>query len=280
MTPDPAAPTSPGTGPLPGGTHRGHSSLPDDGQPPEAAPSPWAIADTPTVVMQAIRSNPLHPAAGLTGAGPTNRRRVILVVGVIAVLVVLAAIGTAFAVKSSGTLTPIVIPSGAAGASPTPAEAPIDAGVYQAPGNLCDESDFTRLRPTFDRLDSLSPHGSDTSSFVVVACDGETGNETVNGTFAFEVQVSVDPAALSEVFDEDRAAATAHGKVTPIAGAGTRAYSYTQTGAVGLTVKIYDANLIMSLSWTPDNRTDQLPPELSDTLIATCQSNLLLFRRR
>src|SRR6185369_11637662 len=114
---------------------------------------------------------------------------------------------------------------------------------------------------------------------IVAACDGSTGSAQVNGAFSFAVQVSADPTALSGVFDEDRSAAVAHGKVTAIPGIGTKAFSYTEPGQVGLTVKIYDANMIMSLSWTPDKRTDTIPSGLSDTLVDTCRINLRLLRR-
>jgi hypothetical protein len=249
----------------------------------DRAASPWASAETRTEVnLPPVRDAAGEPRAATSPRPGSGRARVALIVGGIVVVVVLAAIGTAFAVKSGGGLavgSPATTTPGS-GADPTTAGPdPVDAGVYQAPGNLCEQADFSPLRPTFDTLDELTPHGTSTAELIVAGCDGATGNEQVNGALSFAVQVSADPTALSGVFDEDRSAAVAHGKVTAITGIGTKAYSYTEPGQVGLTVKLYDANMIMSLSWTPEKRTDAIPGGLSDTLIDTCRATLRLLRR-
>jgi len=242
------------------------------------SPSPWASPQTQTEVPRAAAGSAASPSATTATAAGVSRARVALLVAGIVVVVVLAAIGTALAVRTSDRLS-VAPPATSAPGTATGAPDPVDAGVYQAPGNLCEQADFTRLRPTFDTLDELSPHGTTTPDLIVAGCDGSTGNEQVNGSFSFAVQVSADPTALSGVFDEDRSAAAAHGRVTAIAGIGTKAYSYTEPGQAGLTVKVYDANVIMSLSWTPDKRTDTIPSGLSDTLVDTCRINLRLLRR-
>lgn len=304
MTPEPAAPASPLPRPsseapaspsseaLPSPSSEVLSGEDRRGEPPSGEngreESPWASADTRTEVVAAVGPapggsdhGPVHPSPTVTPT-PARPRRSTVAVFVAPIVVVIVAIGAAWGVGRSGgpDVLGVAGPSAAVGTgNATRGADPVDTGVYQAPSNLCDQADFTKLRPTFDTLDGLTFRSNVTADLAVASCDGATGNETVSGTFLFQVQVSGDPNALAGVFEEDRSAAAAHARVTPVAGVGTEAYSYTEPGQVGVTVKVYDANMIMLLSWAPDKRGDPVPRGLSNTLIATCGSNLRLLRR-
>jgi len=104
-------------------------------------------------------------------------------------------------------------------------------------------------------------------------------NDKVDGSFAFEVQVSSDPAALLDLFHQQRAALAARVKVTPVPGLGTEAFQYVAVGQNGLSLDIYDDNLIMRLSWTAKRLGDKPPADLAEALAGTCRSTLRLLRQ-
>jgi hypothetical protein len=238
-----------------------------------AEPPPWSTPSTATEL----------PTQGLPRI---ERREPFLgkprwVAVLIGVGVVLGAVATALAAISGGGLPvvppPTFAPSGSAAvAGPTSAAA---AGVYQAPADLCQDADFTNLRPPFTTIGDQKPSGSTAPGLVVAGCDGTTGNDTVNGAFSFEVQVSSHPDALLDLFHQQRAAVAAQAPVTPVAGLGTEAYQYVAVGQHGLSLEIYDSNLIMRLSWTAQHTTDKVPADLPQALTDTCRSTMRLLRQ-
>jgi hypothetical protein len=237
-------------------------------------PSPWSSPGTRTEV-------PVSPALG-----PGERREQFMgkprwFVIVVAIAIVAGAFATALTVMAGGGLKevppPTFPPSASPAASATADELP--TGVYRAPADLCQDADFTNLRPPFTTIGDLFTRGSTSATLVVAGCDGSTGNDKVDGAFSFEVQVSSHPDALLELFHEQRAALAARVRVTPVSGVGTEAFQYAAVGQHGLSVDIYDANLIMRLSWTAKHATDRLPDGLADALVGTCRSTMRLLRQ-
>ena len=62
--------------------------------------------------------------------------------------------------------------------------------------------------------------------------------------------MSSHPEALPDLFHQQRAALAARVPVTAVPGLGTEAFQYAAVGQNGLSLDIYDENLIMRLSWT------------------------------
>jgi len=91
--------------------------------------------------------------------------------------------------------------------------------------------------------------------------------------------VSSDPPALLDLFHQQRAALAARVKVTPVPGLGTEAFQYVAVGQNGLSLDLYDDNLIMRLSWTAKRAGDKPPADLAQALSATCRSTLRLLRQ-
>jgi hypothetical protein len=200
----------------------------------------------------------------------------------IAVGVVLGALATALTVMAGGGPRQLPAPTFPPTASPpasTATAADQAAGTYRAPADLCQDADFTDLRPPFTTIGDLNPHASTTATLAIAGCDGTTGNDAVNGNFAFEVQVSSRPDALLDLFHQQRAALAARVAVTPVSGVGAEAFQYAAVGQHGLSIDVYDSNLIMRLSWTAMHTNDRLPDDLATALADTCRSTLRLLRQ-
>ena len=238
-------------------------------------PSPWSSPNTPAEV-----SAPRPEAYA-------ERREPFLgkprwVVALIAVGVVVGALATALTVMANGGVRTIPPPTFPPSDPPPATTATADdaaSGVYRAPADLCQDADFTNLRPPFTTIGDLNPHGSTTPSLVIAGCDGSTGNDKVDGSFAFEVQVSSHPEALLDLFHQQRAALAARVPVTAVPGLGTEAFQYAAVGQNGLSLDVYDENLIMRLSWTAKRPGDKPPADLAQALAGTCRSTIRLLRQ-
>lgn len=233
------------------------------------AASPWASPATRTEVPAPA----LPPVRARAERGEVKPA---WVVAVIATVVVLGALGTALAVQAGGGLRSLPTPTPAGEAGDTGSAAPVAPG-YLAPGDLCEQADYTRMRPPFTTFGDLNRHQTATADLVVAECEGATGNSTVDGRFSFEIQVSQHPDALASLFDEQRASVAKQVPVTTIDGLGSRAYHYVAAGQTGLTVEVYDENLIMRLAWSADPG-EPAPDGLVSALVETCRENLRLFR--
>jgi hypothetical protein len=249
-------------------------------------PSPWSSPSTHTDLAAAVAPTP--DSGPVMAPRPEPRERFMgkprWFVVVIAIAIVAGALATALTVMAGGGLKeipPPTFPPSAPSSGPagSPAAQGLPTGVYQAPADLCQDADFTNLRPTFTTIGDLSTRGSTTPTLVVAGCDGSTGNDTVDGAFSFEVQVSTNPDALRDLFHAQRSALAARVPVTPVPGIGAEAFQYAALGQHGLSVDIYDANLIMRMSWTARHATDRLPAGLSQALVGTCRSTLRLLRK-
>jgi hypothetical protein len=75
------------------------------------------------------------------------------------------------------------------------------------------------------------------------------------------------------------AALAARVAVTPVPGLGAEAFQYAAVGQHGLSIDVYDSNLIMRLSWTAKHPNDRLPDDLATALAGTCRSTLRLLRQ-
>src|SRR5262245_39127351 len=238
-------------------------------------PPPWSSPNTPTEVP-APRPVPY-----------VERRERFLgkpawVVVLVITGIVVGALATALTIMAGGGLKTVPPPTFPPTDTPPATTATADdapSGVYRAPADLCQDADFTNLRPTFTTIGEMSPRGSTNPTLAVAACDGSTGNDKVDGSFAFEVQVSSQPAALLDLFHQQRAALTARVPVTPVAGLGTEAFRYSAVGQNGLSLDIYDENLIMRLSWTAKRPGDKPPADLARALAETCRSTMRLLRQ-
>ena len=245
--------------------------------PDRPEPSPWSSPVTRTELPASATLAPVERREQFMG-----KPRWLVVA--IAIAIVAGAFATALSVMAGGGLNeippPTFGPTGSAqAAAPSATADDVPTGVYRAPADLCQDADFTNLRPPFTTIGDLLTRGSTTPSLVVAGCDGSTGNDTVDGAFTFEVQVSSHPDALLELFHEQRAALAARVRVTPVAGVGTEAFQYAAVGQHGLSVDIYDANMIMRMSWTAKHATDRLPDGLSQALVGTCRSTMRLLRQ-
>ena len=237
-------------------------------------PSPWSSPSTPTEVPA---PSPL-PYQPRKGSFSSSAWLVVIVVSAI----VVGALATALTIMAGGGLKkvpPPTFPPGDSAPATTATAGDAPVGMYRAPADLCQDADFTNLRPPFTTIGDLSPHGSTDPSLTVAGCSGSTGNDKVDGSFAFEVQVSSDPAALLDLFHQQRAALAARVKVTPVPGLGTEAFQYVAVGQNGLSLDIYDDNLIMRLSWTAKRPGDKPPADLAEALAGTCRSTLRLLRQ-
>jgi hypothetical protein len=245
---------------------------PDEDRPSE--PSPWSSPDTRTELPP--YRPPSYPERREPFLGKPRWMVVLIAAGI-----VVGALATALTVMAGGGLREVPPPTFPPSDPPSPTATAdgFSTGVYRAPADLCQDADFTDLRPPFTTIGDLLPHGSTSPTVIVAACDGSTGNDTVNGTFSFEVQVSTSPDALLDLFHEQRAALAARVPVTPVTGLGTEAFQYSGVGQHGLSVDVYDANLIMRLSWTADQAKDKIPADLSDALTGTCRSTMRLLRQ-
>jgi hypothetical protein len=238
-------------------------------------PSPWSSPSTPTEVP-APRPQPYVE----------RRERFLGKPAWLVVLVISAIVGgalaTSLAIMAGGglkTVPPPTFPPTDSAPATTATAQNTPVGMYRAPADLCQDADFTNLRPPFTTIGDLSPHGTSDPSLTVAGCSGSTGNDKVDGSFAFEVQVSSDPAALLDLFHQQRAALAARVKVTPVPGLGTEAFQYVAVGQNGLSLDIYDDNLIMRLSWTAKRPGDKPPADLAEALAGTCRSTLRLLRQ-
>ena len=238
-------------------------------------PSPWSSPSTPTEVP-APRPQPYVERRERFLGKPAW-----LVVLVISAIVV-GALVTSLAIMAGGglkTVPPPTFPPTDSAPATTATAQNTPVGMYRAPADLCQDADFTSLRPPFTTIGDLFTRGSTSPTLVVAGCDGSTGNDTVDGTFTFEVQVSSHPDALLQLFHEQRAALAARVRVTPVADVGTEAFQYAAVGQHGLSVDIYDANMIVRMSWTAKHSTDRLPDGLSQALVGTCRSTMRLLRQ-
>jgi hypothetical protein len=240
-------------------------------------PSPWSSPGTRTEVPSP-RPEP-YPERREPFLGKPRWMVITIVVAI-----VLGALATALTVMAGGGPRSLPAPTfpptdPTATTSAAGATTAAGTGEYRAPADLCQDADFTNLRPPFTTIGDMVTRGSTTPTLVVAGCDGTTGNDTVDGGFSFEVQVSSHPDALLDLFHQQRAALAARVAVTPVPGLGTEAFQYAAVGQHGLSLDIYDANLIMRLSWTADRPSDKLPDGLSQALVGTCRSTLRLLRQ-
>ena len=239
-----------------------------------ADPSPWSSPDTRT---EASTDRP-EPYAERREPFLGKPRWLVIV---IMVAIVLGALATALTVMAGGGLRSVPAPTFPPTGAPTTTATAVGPGadVYRAPVDLCQDADFTNLRPPFTTIGDMLTRGSTTPTLVVAGCDGSTGNDAVDGAFSFEVQVSSHPDALLDLFHQQRAALAARVAVTPVPGLGTEAFQYAAVGQHGLSLDVYDANLIMRLSWTADRPGDKLPDSLAEALAGTCRSTMRLLRK-
>jgi hypothetical protein len=219
------------------------------------------------------------PPAGDT-SGPVPRRE-----GLRATLAVLAV--TAVVLSGLGVLawwqhhqrqtTPVIAAPPPVYDTPTLApSAPPGPPVYRVPGDLCQQADFTALRPTFNQIGNLSPENEDSGGPVKVAqCDGTTGNELVQGDFSFRTSVYADPQVARQEFEAGQQGSPSGTKVATLTSTGQAAY--VASGHTGQTVEIYDGNLRIRLSWTATDGHAQPPAGTTQALVNVCESTMRLL---
>jgi hypothetical protein len=246
----------------------------------ERAPR-YSSLDEPTASLPVTASSPDAGAGGLVALPPREGLRA--TVAVLAVTLV-ALLGIDVLGWRAGMPPPVAaqpeplaVPSMAPPTAPT---TPAGPAIYRAPDDLCEQADFTGLRPTFDQIGDLRPdQGSSAGVFQLAQCDGSTGNETVDGRFAFTVTVYADLAAAKKAYDTAYKSVQTHadkyGKLHyPVGEAG---YEYLgprrEQG-----VEIYDGNLRIQLSWDAADGKSAVPNGTVDALTAVCESTMKLLR--
>jgi hypothetical protein len=240
---------------------------PASSQPPEPAAREFAA---PASEASYVRWPPPPPKRD-----PSPRRTLTIIASVLAgsvLLAVLCAGAFTFSIRAAdGDLTTRSVPTVTDPPTLPPPSAHPFTGVYTVPRNLCESSDFTRLRPLFNTIGDISPSGPDGSP-PAVFCDGSTGNETTDGAFHLVVTVYPSDADAIEQFRASYA-----NRPADVANLGQGAWALVDAGGVH-TVSAIDYNLIITMSW---HRTGGTPPpsqQVIDTLVNVERSTLRVLR--
>jgi hypothetical protein len=240
-----------------------------------APPLDGAIGDESTEAFLRIGQPGPRPTLTPTPPLPARPRQTRTIVSAVALVVILVVAAVAVA---------LVLPGGGASAvlvgapRATPSAAPATGGKYRVPGDLCQEADFTQLRPTFDTLGDLRSDWDASAGFYTLAeCDGSAGTPTVQGSFSFQAAVYANADVNRTEFDQNRARTSSRAAIANVAQLGQAAYSYVEPG-VGLTVVTYDANLTLKLTWQPSDQKAATPAGAAGALADACDSTMRLLR--
>jgi hypothetical protein len=240
-----------------------------------APPLDGATGDESTEAFLRIGQPPAlrPPLAGTPPAPATRAWLIVAAVGLVALVVAVALV-----LPGAGGTQASAMLAGAHQATPSSSDGEPPGGKYRVPGDLCQEADFTRLRPTFDTLGDLRSDWDASAGFFTLAqCDGSAGTPTVQGSFSFQAAVYANADVNRIEFDQNRARTQSRAAIANVAQLGQAAYSYVEPG-VGLTVVTYDANLTLKLTWQPSDQKAATPAGAAGALADACNSTMLLLR--